>query len=52
MNSLSIIFVNEYYKEKLGWKPEITAQQMCKEMVEADLQEARQDAFLKANGSR
>jgi GDPmannose 4,6-dehydratase len=37
-------------KEKLGWVPEITAQQMCKEMVAADLQEAKQQALLKANG--
>lgn len=37
-------------KEKLGWIPEITVQQMCKEMVDADLQEARQHALLKANG--
>ena len=37
-------------KEKLGWIPEITVQQMCKEMVDADLQEARQQALLKANG--
>ncbi|MFM7567225.1 MAG: GDP-mannose 4,6-dehydratase, partial [Betaproteobacteria bacterium] len=27
-------------KTKLGWIPEITVQQMCKEMVEADLAEA------------
>jgi GDPmannose 4,6-dehydratase len=37
-------------KEKLGWIPEITVQQMCKEMVDADLQEAMQHALLKANG--
>jgi len=37
-------------KEKLGWIPEITVQQMCKEMVAADLQEAKQHALLKANG--
>jgi len=37
-------------KEKLGWVPEITVQKMCKEMVVADLQEARQHALLKANG--
>ena len=27
-------------KEKLGWVPEITAQQMCIEMVEEDLAQA------------
>lgn len=37
-------------KQKLGWVPEITAQQMCNEMVAADLQEAKQHALLKANG--
>jgi GDPmannose 4,6-dehydratase len=35
---------------KLGWTPEITAQQMCAEMVSADLQAAKQKALLKANG--
>jgi len=37
-------------KEKLGWVPEITVQEMCKEMVAADLQEAKRHALLKANG--
>jgi GDPmannose 4,6-dehydratase len=37
-------------KEKLGWVPEITVQQMCKEMVAADLQEAKQHVLLKVNG--
>lgn len=37
-------------KSKLGWVPEITAQQMCAEMVEADLLEAKRHALLKANG--
>jgi GDPmannose 4,6-dehydratase len=37
-------------KEKLGWSPEITAHQMCAEMVAADLAKAKQDALLKANG--
>jgi len=37
-------------KEKLGWVPEITVQQMCKEMVGADLKEAQRHALLKANG--
>lgn len=37
-------------REKLGWEPEITAQALCAEMVEADLKEARRHAFLKANG--
>lgn len=37
-------------KAKLGWVPEITVQQMCHEMVTADLQEAQRHALLKANG--
>jgi GDPmannose 4,6-dehydratase len=37
-------------KAKLGWTPEITVQQMCAEMVAADLQAARQHALLRANG--
>jgi len=37
-------------KEKLGWVPEIGVQQMCKEMVEQDLLEAKQHALLIANG--
>jgi GDPmannose 4,6-dehydratase len=37
-------------KQKLGWVPEITALQMCKEMVAADLAQAKQHALLKANG--
>jgi len=37
-------------KQKLGWVPEITAQQMCTEMVAHDLQQAKQHALLKANG--
>jgi GDPmannose 4,6-dehydratase len=37
-------------KEKLGWVPEIKAQQMCKEMVEHDLLEAMQYALLRDNG--
>jgi GDPmannose 4,6-dehydratase len=37
-------------KLKLGWVPEITAQEMCKEMVAYDLAQAKQHALLKANG--
>ena len=37
-------------KQKLGWTPEITAQQMCKEMVAYDLIQARQSALLKQHG--
>ena len=37
-------------KEKLGWVPEITVQEMCKEMVAHDLLDAKQHALLKSNG--
>ncbi|MBL8350011.1 MAG: GDP-mannose 4,6-dehydratase [Burkholderiaceae bacterium] len=37
-------------RQKLGWVPEITAQQMCAEMVADDLKAARRTAFLKASG--
>jgi GDPmannose 4,6-dehydratase len=37
-------------KDKLGWVPEITAQEMCAEMVAEDLTTAQRHAFLKANG--
>tara|TARA_B110000438_G_scaffold169307_1_gene161821 strand:- start:28101 stop:29207 length:1107 start_codon:yes stop_codon:yes gene_type:complete len=37
-------------KTKLGWVPEITAQEICREMVAYDLSEAKQHALLKANG--
>ena len=37
-------------REKLGWVPEITAQQMCSEMVRSDLQAAKRHALLKHHG--
>ena len=37
-------------KEKLGWVPEITAQEMCAEMVEEDFKAARRSALLKEHG--
>ena len=37
-------------KQKIGWVPKITAQEMCKEMVAHDLAQAKQHALLKANG--
>jgi GDPmannose 4,6-dehydratase len=37
-------------KEKLGWVPEITAQEMCTEMVAEDYKSARRHALLKAHG--
>ncbi len=37
-------------KEKLGWVPEITAQEMCAEMVAADLRIAQNHALLREHG--
>lgn len=37
-------------KEKLGWVPEITAQEMCAEMVDEDHKAARRNALLKEHG--
>ena len=37
-------------KAKLGWVPEITAQEMCKEMVAHDLAMAKQNAMIKRLG--
>ena len=37
-------------KEKLGWAPEITAQEMCAEMLEADLVATRRAKLLKEHG--
>jgi GDPmannose 4,6-dehydratase len=39
-------------KEKLGWVPEITVEEMCAEMVASDLDKARRHALLKAHGHR
>jgi GDPmannose 4,6-dehydratase len=37
-------------KEKLGWVPEITVEDMCAEMVKHDLDKAKQHALLKKHG--
>ena len=37
-------------KDKLGWVPQITAQDMCEEMVAADLIAAKRHALLKLHG--
>lgn len=37
-------------KAKLGWVPEISVQEMCKEMVANDLAKAKQHALLKMHG--
>lgn len=37
-------------KRDLGWEPEITIEQLCAEMIAADLEEARRHALLKEHG--
>jgi GDPmannose 4,6-dehydratase len=37
-------------KEKLGWVPEITVEDMCKEMVQFDIDEAKKHVILKEHG--
>lgn len=37
-------------REKLGWTPEITVQDLCSEMVASDFKIAKQRAMLKAHG--
>ena len=37
-------------KQKLGWVPEITLDEMVKEMVDYDLEQAKQHALLKSHG--
>jgi len=37
-------------RERLGWAPEISARDMCREMVEADLESAKRSALLERHG--
>jgi GDPmannose 4,6-dehydratase len=37
-------------REALGWEPQVTARELCAEMVAADLATARRDALLRAHG--
>lgn len=37
-------------KDKLGWEPEITLNEMVQEMVAHDLSQAKQHALLKEHG--
>jgi GDPmannose 4,6-dehydratase len=39
-----------YAKQKLGWVPEITTQEMCAEMVAHDLDQAKRHALLQSHG--
>jgi GDPmannose 4,6-dehydratase len=41
---------SEKAKNKLGWVPEITAREMCAEMVAEDHKSARRHSLLKAHG--
>jgi GDPmannose 4,6-dehydratase len=41
---------SEKAREKLGWVPEITAREMCAEMVAEDHKSARRHALLKEHG--
>ena len=37
-------------RERLGWRPEISTNEMCREMVNTDLAEAKKQSFLKKYG--
>ncbi|MFO0942609.1 MAG: GDP-mannose 4,6-dehydratase [Pirellulales bacterium] len=37
-------------REDLGWIPQVTVEEMCQEMIEADLNKAKQQALLKSHG--
>lgn len=37
-------------KEKMGWQPEITVEEMCAEMVANDVEVAKRDSLLKKHG--
>lgn len=37
-------------RDELGWTPTVTAREMCAEMVESDLRDARRRALLKEHG--
>jgi GDPmannose 4,6-dehydratase len=39
-------------KDKLGWVPQITVEEMCSEMVQHDLSKAKQHALLRAHGHK
>jgi GDPmannose 4,6-dehydratase len=39
-------------RQKLGWSPKISLQEMIKEMVDADLEHFRKDVLLKESGHR
>ena len=37
-------------KEKLGWTPTTTLEELVAEMVSADREDAKKEAYLKSNG--
>ena len=37
-------------KEKLGWEPKISFEDMVNEMMESDLEQAKRDALLREHG--
>jgi GDPmannose 4,6-dehydratase len=37
-------------KNRLGWEPEVSAKQMCEEMIESDLKIAKQHSLLAQHG--
>ena len=37
-------------KEKLGWTPKITLEELVTEMVKVDVEEAEKEAYLKRKG--
>ncbi|TVZ38655.1 GDPmannose 4,6-dehydratase [Alteromonadaceae bacterium 2753L.S.0a.02] len=39
-------------KQKLGWEPKISVEEMCAEMVAADIEKAKQHALLKQYGHK
>jgi GDPmannose 4,6-dehydratase len=39
-------------KERLGWIPQITVEEMCAEMVQHDLDKAKQHALLRSHGHK
>ncbi len=38
-----------YAQKELGWKPKISAQEICSEMIESDLKDAKKEFFLKSS---
>ena len=41
-----------YARDRLGWKPRITFEELVREMVQTDLEEAKRDALVRKHGFR